>query len=216
MVETEYELTLEGGVGSLNTLIVVAPQVIGLRSELTRTLLASVILTITQTTAQHYAQDFDEQEVDFELSRHSRTIKASIHSGPGNSALLALPILGAAEAAFFAKSLMSKLTTEQIIVAAPGTVFDGVPVCCVGTSSAQMPAGVPAAVPPVIIQGAAAAFLSQAEQRGIPAVGYIVSSDGPMNHEAILPSHYDALRQALHGSLDIDPQAGPEVSTLYV
>lgn len=216
MVETEYGLTVEGQLGSLETLIVVAPRVIGLRSELTRTLLATVNLSITQTMAQHYAQDFDEQEVEFPSGSLKRTIKASIHSGPGGTAVLALPVLEAAEAAFFAKALMRKLDTKQIIVAAPGTVHDGVPVCCIGTSSAHLPARIPAAVPPVIVQGAAAAILSQAQQLNIPAIGYIVSSDGPPNHEAILPSHYEALREALHGSLDIGPRSGPEVSTLYV
>lgn len=218
-----YILDVQGDIAGVERLLVVAPRVLGLRSELTRSLLATIVLTIEESRPAEHSQDFEGWDLDIQEASKRRSFKFSIHNGPQGVSVLALPLLNEAEAAYSAKALVSRLSNlKSMVVATPGTIFDGSAVCHISTSNATVPPLNPAvpgyapAVPPVIVQGAAAAFLSQAEQHSIPAIGYVVNSDGPLNHEAIQPAHYEVLRRVLHNNLGLNSLTAPEMSTLYV
>lgn len=133
--------------------------------------------------------------------------------------IILAPPLPEAESAFVGKEIVKRLRPTLLWAASPCVSFDS-RVSVVWTSSASYVGTIPLAVPPTIVQGVVAAALSRSEMLMVPAVGFLVASDGPSGHEVIASSDLSILKKEILGELGLKNNSesllAGDLSTLYV
>lgn len=219
---SEYSSTVD--LSGYSTVVLLAPRLTNLLDKIPCTQLGTASIDEKIEIQQPEYTDFEGVGVSDETIMRSDSFTANVYKPKTKEiAIVALPRVPPELANEFSRNFIQSLADSTTIwVVSPATFFDNSekhPVAALYTSHYhQKQLKIPRAAPPTLVQGVCASILSSAERLGRQALGLLAYADGPLGHEAISHTDFDALQRVFYEALGFRDHAlqPKDLDNLYV